>query len=597
MPDLNRTPNAWSVVRRTLIACGIGTLLLGILIALLTIQDRHQVVERLRDQGLQRVEMAGQLMAQELRRTRAELLYLSDNEMLARFLGGDQESRAKVETDFVRFVEYTGSYDQIRCLDLEGHEIIRVNLVEGQGHIVSQEQLQAKSDRYYFREAWQLDRHEVFVSRFDLNVEHDELEQPIKPVLRFITPVYDLSDQKRGLIVLNCLGQKLLDGLAASRLVGETYLVNPQGDYLRAANPKDAWGWILGHSRTFRGDFETAWSLASAGRVGQWQTDQGLFACGIVEIQPDAVVWRSPTLPQMRDAKPDVPNVLHPDSMILVSHIPDAWIASESMKLLRPLIATGILALAVVAVVSFSWARAAARNALHARQVAESENRLRILSAELLTAQETERRAISREIHDSLGQLGTAVQLELKLADRQHEPSQIKELVRHATTTMEQLLRSMHEMASRVRLSALDDLGLRDAIQSTLRDFESRSGISVRADVDPSLDPVPTRVGEHIYRILQEALGNVVRHSQSSVVHVTVDRLEHEIQMSIRDEGTGMDLAESERKGRLGILGMRERVEIMGGTFLLQSQRGEGTTISLKIPIKNEPIESLERQE
>lgn len=593
MPAAKADTDRWGILRRTLTATGLGLLLIGVLIGLLSIRGRQQVLERLRDQGLQRVEIAGQLIVQQLQRTRADLLYLADNNQLMEFLDGRMEVRQKLEQEYVRFVEQTQSYDQVRCLNEEGQETIRVNFFQGKGEVVPQDQLQPKSNRYYFQEASNLNRGEVFVSRFDLNVEHGVLENPLKPVIRFLTPIHDSAGKKRGLLVLNCLGRKLLEDLSQSRLSGETYLVNRQGDYLRAANPQDSWGWILGHSRTFRGDFTPAWERINRGTIGPWQSTDGLFSVGIIGIRPEGIYWRSPReAPSSGD--PHGPSTSPgADSMIVVSHVPSTAIAAESWKLLRPLFATGVLSLAALTVVANWWARAAARNELHAREVAESENRLRILSEELLNAQETERRAISREIHDQLGQLGTAVQLDLKLAARQTDVRLVKERIQQATSTMDQLIQSMHEMASRVRLSALDDLGLSGALRSILQEFESRHGVQVVAQIDPDLDPLPTRIGEHLYRIMQEGLGNAARHAHCSAVTVTVRREERDIYMSLRDNGIGMNLAESERKGRLGILGMRERVELMGGEFSLESHVGQGTTIVLRIPLKWDPLQAV----
>ena len=136
-----------------------------------------------------------------------------------------------------------GLYDQIRFIDLQGREVVRVNLAGGSPVLVDPARLQDKSSRYYVDRALHLERGRVYLSPLDLNVEDDRVEQPIKPVLRFATPVFDSTGTRQGLVVLNYLGDRLLEGFrrAAANIADHVQLLNGQGYWLSSPRPDEAW--------------------------------------------------------------------------------------------------------------------------------------------------------------------------------------------------------------------------------------------------------------------------------------------------------------------------------------------------------------------
>jgi len=165
--------------------------------------------------------------------------------MVREFVSGEESTRDKLETDFALFVEKKGLYDQLRLLDLDGKETIRVNLDGQTASAVESDSLQDKADRYYFRASKALRPGEIFVSDFDLNVEHGSIEKPFKPVIRFVTPVVGDAGQVQAFLVLNYLGADLLRELGSSPVPGHTLLLRQDGHYVRAVEASDAWGWFL----------------------------------------------------------------------------------------------------------------------------------------------------------------------------------------------------------------------------------------------------------------------------------------------------------------------------------------------------------------
>jgi signal transduction histidine kinase len=237
-------------------------------------------------------------------------------------------------------------------------------------------------------------------------------------------------------------------------------------------------------------------------------------------------------------------------------------------------------------VFGFSWylGHAGAVRRSHERRLSESEGRLRNLSAQLMTAQEEERRNIARDLHDEMGQVVTAMTLDLQRAAAASERDKKNDLIGRALHGAERLLDTIHEIAARVRPSLLDDLGLKDAVQSFLSDYEHRTGVAVHADLKFERGDIPAGVSENVYRILQESLTNVSKHAHATEVAVNLHASADRVMLTVRDNGAGFAIAKVDGK-RLGLLGMRERAELLNGVFTVQSEPGKGTELFVELPL------------
>jgi signal transduction histidine kinase len=566
----NGPPGVFStpVLRRLLLIFLPIALLTGSVVLALYWQERVADRDLHEQAGTHLVDLHTAIIDREGKAVKSELLYLAGQSALRRYLAGDPASREELEREYKEFCWRRGVYDQIRYLDITGRERVRINFNDGQPAIVPDDKLQPKADRYYFREAKELDRDQVFVSPFDLNVEHTEIERPLKPTVRFATPVFDDSGSKRGVLVLNYLGAALLGKLAevSGTFPGTALLLNRQGYYLRGPTADDEWGFMLGHERTFALQHPEAWSHISTGTEGQFLTDDGLFTYRNLEPRPASG-------PEGRDA-----------GLIVVAHTPPAVLQGRSAQLLRRLLLLYAVVLVVLLLLAWYLAYVGTLRRDHEQRLAESEARLRTLSAQLMTAQEEERRGISRDLHDELGQVVTSMTLDLQRAGQATDTARKDELIGRALVGAGRLLDGIHEIAARIRPPMLDDLGLKDAVQSLLSDYEWRSGVAATLDLRFEHDAVPAAVSENIYRILQEALTNVARHAQAKEVRVSLHVAPDQVALSVRDAGVGFDPAGQDGK-RLGLLGMRERAELLGGTFAVSAQPGRGTEIRVTLPL------------
>jgi signal transduction histidine kinase len=220
------------------------------------------------------------------------------------------------------------------------------------------------------------------------------------------------------------------------------------------------------------------------------------------------------------------------------------------------------------------------------------QDQLRHLSRQVLLAQEEERKRISRELHDVIAQMLTGINVRLS-ALKSEAAVDTKGLSRKITRTQRLVERSVdivHRFARELRPAVLDDLGLIPAVHSFLKSFAKATGIRVRLTAFAGVEELGIAKRTALYRVAQEALTNVARHSQASRVDVTIERLPGAVRMKIKDDGKSFDvdrMLHAKRRRRLGILGMRERVEMVQGTFSIASARGQGTTILACMPFRN----------
>ncbi len=212
--------------------------------------------------------------------------------------------------------------------------------------------------------------------------------------------------------------------------------------------------------------------------------------------------------------------------------------------------------------------------------------RRRDLTRRLGTAQEDERRRVARDLHDSLGQLQAGLGLAVAAArGTPGLPAAAGERLDEVKRMADELGRETHALAVRLRPTSLDDLGLEPALRQLVADWFGRTGIGVEFDTAGVGDSrLPADVETAVYRVVQEALTNVAKHAGATAVSVVVTRPDGFVSVVVEDDGRGFDPA-AVPKGRLGLLGMRERVELVGGTIDVDSAPGAGTTVAVQIPI------------
>jgi signal transduction histidine kinase len=227
--------------------------------------------------------------------------------------------------------------------------------------------------------------------------------------------------------------------------------------------------------------------------------------------------------------------------------------------------------------------------AVHVREISAARAELRELSARLLEAQEEERRSISRELHDEVGQSLTGVLVEmanLSTLIRSNDTAALSVKADEIKKLLESSISVVRNMALLLRPSMLDDLGLAPALQWQAREVSKRSGVWVAVTADAIPEDLPEEYKTCIYRVTQEALHNCVQHAGARNIKVVVRQADARLALTVEDDGRGFDPAL--QKG-MGLLGIQERITRLGGTFAIDSTPGAGATLCVTLPVPTAP--------
>lgn len=228
---------------------------------------------------------------------------------------------------------------------------------------------------------------------------------------------------------------------------------------------------------------------------------------------------------------------------------------------------------------------------------AESARDLQRLSSQLLTAQEEERRSIARELHDEVGQVLTAIKVELALAQRAVEAAGGNGATLHdARTITDGALHTVRDLSRLLHPAMLDDLGLPATIDWYLKGFARRHGVRIELLQDRMDDRLTSEIEASVYRIVQEALTNVARHAQASTCRVFLQRLRHTLLVTVEDDGVGFrpgDVCTPGASRGIGLVGIRERVTHLRGELRLESAPGKGTRLTVELPAPPRVMEAL----
>lgn len=249
-----------------------------LLLAVLHVQvERQMNILRVQEAG--QVQVAAQFLSHDMESVTSDLLVLAHAPAMSIFLeNGNELNRARLTELFRHVSDEKRLYDQIRFIDADGKERIRINYSREGAVTVSDADLQAKGERYYFQDSLRLAEGEIYVSPLDLNIEHTQIERPFKPMLRLGTPVFDKAGVKRGVVILNVFGNQLLSDFR--RAMGEkrhAMLPNRDGYWLSHPDPSREWGFMFDREINLAVNEPETWQRLLADAEGSFSTKAGLF--------------------------------------------------------------------------------------------------------------------------------------------------------------------------------------------------------------------------------------------------------------------------------------------------------------------------------
>ncbi len=219
-------------------------------------------------------------------------------------------------------------------------------------------------------------------------------------------------------------------------------------------------------------------------------------------------------------------------------------------------------------------------------ELRESHRQLRELASSLQAVREEERTSIARELHDELGQ--QLLRLRMDLSWLSGRIKDMSPAVQDKVADMKQFIAgtvdTLRRVTTRLRPPLLDELGLAEAARWQVDDFSAQTGIAVAANIEIGDEPFDERTSINVFRILQESLTNVARHSGADTVQVSLTRTATSLSLEIRDNGRGAELDRGEGHGH-GLVGMRERTLMLGGNMEINAAPGLGFTVRMRIPL------------
>lgn len=245
-------------------------------------QEVNKQTSLLQSTEMQTIERLSRVANENIRSVVSDLFLLSAHPAMYRMIADDNvATRQELARLFKKLSRRTGLYDQVRFLDATGMELVRINYSPGSPLQVPPDGLQNKGKRYYFQDTFKLEPGRIFVSPFDLNMERGKVEVPLKPMIRFGTPVIDPKGIKHGIVLLNYFGKKLIANLeqVASDSTGNLMLLNDRGYWLKGLTKQDEWGFMFPRRAelTLAQRHPEAWDIIASSEEGQFQNDQGIY--------------------------------------------------------------------------------------------------------------------------------------------------------------------------------------------------------------------------------------------------------------------------------------------------------------------------------
>jgi signal transduction histidine kinase len=232
------------------------------------------------------------------------------------------------------------------------------------------------------------------------------------------------------------------------------------------------------------------------------------------------------------------------------------------------------------------------QNARLLEEVSTGREELQSLSRRLLEIQENERRHIARELHDEVGQVLTAVQMNIETLKQSPQGRKMEARLAESIDLVERVLQQVRNLSLDLRPSLLDDLGLVSALMWYVERQSERPGFDVQFAFDPLQTRLPSDIETACFRIAQEAMTNILRHTQATQVQIELRQHGEELELTIRDNGRGFNVRAARNSAAggksMGLLSMQERAELLGGRLTIESKPGEGTLVRATLPIRSD---------
>ncbi|MDH5533910.1 MAG: sensor histidine kinase [Candidatus Pacebacteria bacterium] len=446
-------------------------------------------------------------------------------------------------------------YDQIRFIDVNGNEDIRINYRAGLTYSTPEEELQNKSDRYYFQETIKLSDGEVYISPLDLNIEGGEIEQPLKPMIRISTPIF-IEGELKGILILNYLAQELLDSLSNNiNLEGEeVFLINQDGYWLQGPSKEDEWGFMYDDSSKTIFNWDNTFDSS----ILEENKHQGLHADGLfttATVKPFDQLdyqWK------------------------LVSFLPNVSLYKESEKLLNYLIITNIVIVSLL---------------ITASSVLIFAFKKRIAADKIITKLNDTLKIITKVLRHDLANDFTHIKFSLELFRENNKEKEFLKEVDFATEHGISIIGQMKEIEGMVSQGAKLK---KFEVQKTIKKLFEKYSIEFKIQGDAII-----KVDDGINSVFDNIISNAVRHGKTDRMDIKITQGKKKVIVKFADFGKGVPdeikkfiFDEGFKHGKTGNTGLglyivAKTVERYGGKIWVEDNKPKGAVFVLEFPITN----------
>ena len=596
--------SSWDISKRFLIFFMPLAILIGIVTMVIYSVVVESEIEVVQNNELNRVELLTQILADDFTLVVSDLMILSEGaEMRALLESGEDLDRSSLADVFFSFSARRELYDQIRFIDETGMEIVRVNFNKGTPAIVPDDQLQDKGERYYFEDSFQLEQGEVFVSPLDLNIEYGEIEKPLKPMLRFATPVFDSRGRKRGIVILNYFGAEMIQHLewVSADATSQIMLLNSDGFWLSGPTPEEEWGFMYddGGERTFGNMFPEVWQRISVTESEQFHDAQGLFT--FATVYPILEAWESSS---------GSGHAFAPSSTLLtgseyywriVSYVPQDVLTAQRLGGWGNYLLLDVGLLGVISIFSFLLARSTVKRKQADDAFKASARQLGVANEKL--------EAFSYSVSHDLRAPLRSIRGFAEIIARRHRPD-LNEEGQHyfdniieASAQMDQLINDLLAYSRLGRdavphvLVPLGDLF--EQVKDTLAPRLAETGAHLSL---PDNLPVISSDWTLLREIFTNLLDNALTYRRPGVPPRVIvscqDDTDH-VTLCVADDGIGIPPEFHEKVFNIfqrlhsqddypgtgiGLASVKSSVELLDGQVWIEPEVGEGTTFCVKLP-------------
>lgn len=532
--------------------------------ALIALEEQHHI------------EIQSAVLDNDLTHVAYTLSYLRDQVHLHGY--GDSElNRTSFAQDIYSFMQSNALYDQIRFIDADGMEVVRVNFNRGSPELVMQERLQFKGDRDYFRQSMLLGENEIYISALDLNVEYGKVEEPYKPVIRFAMPVFSQKGEILGVLIVNHLASTMLDAFKkfASPTSARSMLLNDSGYWLSHPDVEQQWGFMFEslQGQSMKHQSPALWQSVMNRDYNQFDFDGDIVSVG--------TVYPFSSFSTMRKIK--LSSQARQRFWKIVSIYPEAELNEQLLPLKTRVTVSALLSMLASLLLLVLWRRSTLRKIETEKEREKLLQQLQELSRRLIDLREEEVSRIASALHDDMAQVLVAIQMQLGLTEQlcqTGEYAEAKASIGRIQKMSGDLTRVIRNQLYAIRPGHLHEIGLEASVEELCREWRKQMDITLRLEKMP--EDLPDKLQLCLFRVVQESLTNVIKHSGATLLEIELTHQNDEIWLQCRDNGCGFNVANVVRG--LGLIGMQERISALGGSMHVDSSKGRGVHLEVRLP-------------